>query len=417
MTGPGVDRIAVIGASLAGLSAAETLRAEGYGGTITLVGAEDQLPYDRPPLSKQVLTGEREPDSTALRTNERYDELDLDLRLGTHASALDPAAHEVTLDGATDAAGGTVLAYDRLIIATGASPRTLPGTPPLDGIYTLRTIDDCIALRRKFEVGARVVVVGAGFIGAEVASSARARGLDVTVLEAAPVPLERAVGGEMGRVCAALHTVHGVDLRLGTGVEGFDGTQRVERVRLADGSTLAADVVVVGVGVAPNVGWLDGSGIAINNGITCDATLATSAPDVYAAGDVANWLNPLFSERMRAEHWTNAVEQGRAAALNMLAGSKDASPFSSVPYFWSDQYETKIQFVGHARPDDDVRVVHGSVDDDTPSDGRFVALYGRGGRLVAAIGFNWARHVMAYRAMIGEGIGWNDALAHAASVE
>ena len=414
MTGPDIDRIAVIGASLAGLSAAETLRAEGYGGTITLVGAEDQLPYDRPPLSKQVLTGEREPDSTALRTDERYDERDLDLRLDTRASALDPAAHEVTLDGAT---GNTVLAYDRLIIATGASPRTLPGTPPLDGIYTLRTIEDCIALRREFDAGARVVVVGAGFIGAEVASSAWARGLEVTVLEAAPVPLERAVGAEMGRVCAALHTAHGVDLRLGTGVEGFDGTQRVERVRLADGTTVAADVVVVGVGVAPNVGWLDGSGIDIDNGITCDATLATSAPDVYAAGDVANWLNPLFSERMRAEHWTNAVEQGRAAALNMLAGSKDARPFSSVPYFWSDQYETKIQFVGHVRPDDDVRVVHSSVDNDTPSDGRFVALYGRGGRLVAAIGFNWARHVMAYRTMIGKGIGWDHALAHAASVK
>ncbi len=267
MTGRGVDRIAVIGASLAGLSAAETLRAEGYGGTITLVGAEDRLPYDRPPLSKQVLTGERDPNSTALRTDERYDELDLDLRLGTRATALGPAAHEVTLDSGT---GSAVLAYDRLIIATGASPRSLPGTPPLDGTYTLRTIDDCIALRREFEAGARVVVVGAGFIGGEVASSARARGLDVTVLEAAPVPLERAVGAEMGRVCAALQTAHGVDLRLGTGVEGFDGAQRVERVRLADGSTLAADVVVVGVGVAPNVGWLDGSGIAVDNGITCD---------------------------------------------------------------------------------------------------------------------------------------------------
>ena len=414
MTGRGVDRIAVIGASLAGLSAAETLRAEGYGGTITLVGAEDRLPYDRPPLSKQVLTGERDPNSTALRTDERYDELDLDLRLGTRATALGPAAHEVTLDSGT---GSAVLAYDRLIIATGASPRSLPGTPPLDGTYTLRTIDDCIALRREFEAGARVVVVGAGFIGGEVASSARARGLDVTVLEAAPVPLERAVGAEMGRVCAALQTAHGVDLRLGTGVEGFDGAQRVERVRLADGSTLAADVVVVGVGVAPNVGWLDGSGIAVDNGITCDATLATSAPDVYAAGDVANWLNPQFGERMRAEHWTNAVEQGRAAALNVLTSSEHASPFSSVPYFWSDQYETKIQFVGHARPDDEVRVVHGSVDDSGPGDGRFVALYGRGGRLVAAIGFNWARHVMAYRAMIGEGIGWGDALAHAASVD
>lgn len=403
---PSLERIVVVGASLAGLNAVEALRGAGFEGTITLVGAEPELPYDRPPLSKQVLAGKRDADFTTLRKPQRYDELALDLRLGVAATTLDPERRELTIEG------GERIAYDGLLIATGASPRTLPNTPDLPGIHTLRTLDDCLALREAFDAGPRVAVVGAGFIGAEVAAIAHARGLDVTVLEAAPVPMERAIGAEMGMVCAALHRDHGVELRLGAGVEGFAGATRVEGVRLAGGETVAADVVVVGVGVAPNVAWLESSGIELANGVVCDATCASSLPAVYAAGDVASWHNPQFDERMRVEHWTNAVEQGRAAALNLLAGTEHATTFSSVPYFWSDQYETKIQFVGHAGPDDAVRVVHGSV-----AEGRFIALYGRGGRLVAALGFNWARLVMGYRAMIAEGTSWQSALDHATEVE
>ncbi|MDP6607151.1 MAG: FAD-dependent oxidoreductase [Dehalococcoidia bacterium] len=402
----GLDRIAIVGASLAGLSAAEALREAGFEGAVTLVGAEAHLPYDRPPLSKQVLAGDRDGQSTALRIPERYDELKLDLLLGRAAARLDATA------GTLELQSGESVGYDGLIIATGASPRTLPATPELDGIHTLRTLEDCLALRREFEAGPRVAVVGAGFIGAEVAAVARGRGLDVTVLEAAPVPLERAIGAAMGRVCAALHTAHGVDLRLGVAVEDFDGSARIERVRLGDGSSIEADVVVVGVGVDPNTAWLEGSGLVLDNGIVCDATCATNVPGIFAAGDVASWHNRQYGEQMRVEHWTNAVEQGRAAARNLLAGPLAAEPFSSVPYFWSNQYDTRIQFVGHARPDDEVRVAHGAVDDD-----RFVALYGRAGRLVAALGFNWARLVMGYRAKIAEGIGWDEALDGAASLE
>ncbi len=400
-----LERIVVVGGSLAGLRAAEALRQKGFEGTLSLVGAENREPYDRPPLSKDVLAGRWEPGQTAL-ARDGLAPLELDLHLGCRATGLDPAAREIELED------GRRLGFDGLVIATGATPRTLPFEGPRAGIHTLRTLDDCIALREAFEAGPRVTVVGEGFIGAEVAAVARGRGLEVTVLEATAVPLERAIGAQMGMVCASLHRDHGVDLRLGAGVEGFEGSTRVEGVRLAGGETVAADVVVVGVGVTPNSAWLEGSGIELANGIVCDATCARSLPAVYAAGDVASWHNPQFDEQMRVEHWTNAVEQGRAAALNLLAGAEHATPFSSVPYFWSDQYETKIQFVGHARPDDRVRVAHGAV-----GDGQFVALYGRGGRLVAALGFDRARLLIGYRAMIADGTSWQAALDRAAGAQ
>ena len=397
-----MNTIAIVGASLAGLHAAEALREAGFDGTLTLIGAEQRLPYDRPPLSKQVLAGDREPEETALREDARYDELGLDLRLGRTATALDLETRELELEG------GERVPFDGLLIATGASPRVLPDTPPLEGIFTLRTLDDCVALRAAFDARPRVAVIGAGFIGSEVAATARGRGLDVTLIEAAPVPLVRAVGESMGRVCAALHLEHSVDLRLGTGVQGFEGSSRVEGVRLADGTVVPADVAVVGVGVAPNSGWLESSALTIDNGVVCDQTCAAAAPDVYAAGDVARWHNRLFDQEMRVEHWTNAIEQGRAAAQNLLAGADDAQPFAPVPYFWSDQYDVKIQFVGYAQPEDAVRVAHGSVEEH-----RFVALYGRSGRLVAALGFNWARLVMAYRMQIEQRASWEDALTFA----
>jgi NADPH-dependent 2,4-dienoyl-CoA reductase/sulfur reductase-like enzyme len=403
-----MQRVVIVGASLAGLRAAETLRQAGFDGEVVLVGAETHLPYDRPPLSKQVLAGEWEPDRIGLRPTEVYDEMQLDLRLGRTARTLDLAARRVVLDG------DEPLPFDGLVIATGAVPRTLPGTPAVAGIHVLRTLDDCLAIRAELDAGARrVVVVGAGFIGAEVAATARRRGLEVTILEALPVPLGRALGEEMGRVCGELHRDHGVDLRLGVGVEGFDGTDRVAAVRLADGSRVEADVVVVGIGVRPATDWLEGSGLTLRDGVVCDErSAAVGAAGVFAAGDVARWPNPLFGEEMRVEHWTNAVEQGDAAARNLLAWARGepGEPFAPVPYFWSDQYDTKIQFVGRAAPGDRVAVVRGSV-----AERKFVAIYGREGRVVGCLGFSMPRWVMQFRRLIAERATWDDALALAAA--
>jgi len=394
-------RIVVVGAALGGLRTIESLRQLGYDGTIVAIGAEPHRPYDRPPLSKQVLAGEWDPQATALRNDEDYDALDVEWRLGVRSESLDPVAKTVTLDD------GDAVPYDGLVIATGATPRRLPGAEDLDGVYELRTLDDCVALRTQLERNPTVVVVGAGFIGAEVAATCRGRGLDVVVLEALPVPLERALGAQMGNVCAALHRDRGVDLRLATGVTGFitgDG-RRVAGLRLTDGSEIAADVVVVGIGVEPATSWLDGSGLEVRNGVVCDETLAASAPGVVAVGDVARWPNPLFGVEMRLEHWTNAAEQGLAAAQRLLGGTE---AFAPVPYFWSDQYDRKFQFVGVSGPDDTVEVVHGSTDDF-----QFVALYGRDDRLVGALALNRPRQLMPYRRLISERASFADALAFA----
>ena len=273
----------------------------------------------------------------------------------------------------------------------------------------LRTLDDALAIRAALDAAARVVVIGAGFIGSEVAATCRMRGLDVTLLEALPVPLARALGDEMGAACAELHRDNGVDLRVGVAPAGFDGDEQVERVRLSDGSAIDADVVVVGVGVAPETAWLEGSGLALGDGVLCDASCFASAPGVVAAGDVARWHNPLFGVDMRVEHWTNAAEQGMAAARTLLAGPARAEPYAPVPYFWSDQYETKIQCVGHLQAGDEVRVVDGSIEDR-----RFVAVYGRAGRLVGALGFSRPKLVLAYRRLIAEGASFDAAVAYAA---
>jgi NADPH-dependent 2,4-dienoyl-CoA reductase/sulfur reductase-like enzyme len=394
--------VAVVGASLAGLRAVETLRRDGFDGRLVLVGAEAMLPYDRPPLSKQLLAGEVGPDDIALR-RASYDDLDLELRLGTRAVSLDLAASSVELDD------GERLAYDGIVLATGSAPRVLPGTPDLDGLFVLRTVDDALAIRERLDAHPRVVVVGAGFIGSEVAATCRMRGLEVTVLEALPAPLVRGLGPVLGMVCGELHRDHGVDLRLGAGVAGFDGTKRVERVRLDDGTAIDADVVVVGVGVAPVTDWLEGSGLQLDNGVVCDATLL-AAPGVVSAGDITRWPNPLFDgEVMRLEHWTNASEQGVAAARRLLHGDGAApEPFAPVPFVWSDQYDRKIQSVGHFRGDDVMEVVHGSLDER-----RFVAVFGRAGRLVGALGFSMPAKLMQYRRMIEARASFDDALAHA----
>ena len=336
-------RIAIVGASLAGLRAAETLRDRGFDGELTLIGDEPHRPYDRPPLSKQVLQGAWEPEQTFFRKKDGYDALALDMRLGVRAVSVDLRARRVAL------ADGTFADYDRLIIATGARVRTLSAIAPRAGLLALRGLDDAIVLRRALMDAPRVAIVGAGFIGLEVAASCRARGLPVTVIESLPVPLSPILGPTFGDMVAAMHRDHGVDLRTGVAVTDVLGESRVAGVALSDGSRIDADVVVVGIGVTPNTEWLEGSGLTIDNGIVCNGS-GEAAPDVYAAGDVARVANRWHGDSPRIEHWTNAVEQAVHAAENALAGPEASTSFSSVPYFWSDQY----------RPQDPVhRCAHG----------------------------------------------------------
>ncbi len=395
--------VVVVGGSLAGLRAAETLRQERFDGRLVLVGAEERLPYDRPPLSKQLLAGKVDVDQVSLCPSDRLAELNLDLHLGRRAVALDLAGRSVELDG------GERIGFDGLVIATGASPRQLPGVPPLDGIHLLRTLDDCLAIRadldRVVTGGGGVVVVGAGFIGSEVAATCHGAGAGVTVLEALATPLSKALGEDMGAACASLHHDNGVDLRTGIGVSGFHGRHRVEGVLLADGTTVEAELVVVGVGVKPNTDWLASSGLEVHDGVVCDSTLH-AAPNVVVAGDVGRWHNPLFGAEMRVEHWTNAAEGGMAAARSLLAGVDAAEPYAPVPYFWSDQYKTKIQFVGHVHHADDVRVVDGSVDER-----KFLALYEHAGRLVGALGFSRPKLVLQCRRFIAERLSVDEALS------
>jgi len=395
-----LETVVVVGGSLAGLRSAEALRRKGFSGRLVLVGEEAERPYDRPPLSKELLRGDRQPDQILLTRPEAFDKLDLELRLGVRAEALDPGAQRVTL------ADGAQLAYDGLVIATGAAARPLPGAPPLEGLFTLRTLDDALAIRRALAGSPRIVVVGAGFIGAEVAATCRRRGLDVTLVEPLPSPMARVLAPVIGAVCAAVHRDEGVDLRLGVGVDAVKGAGRVERVRLSDGGEIPADLVVVGIGAVPATGWLESSGLELSDGVVCDATCATKAPGVVAAGDVARWHHLGYDESLRIEHWTNAVEQADAVADRLLAGDGIVAPFTPVPFVWSDQYDLKIQAAGRLAPDDDVEIVHGSLEER-----RFVALFGRHGRLRGALAINRVRPLMGYRRMMREGIGFAAAVA------
>jgi len=394
--------VAIAGMGLAGLRAAETLRRDGFDGRIVAIGEEPHVPYDRPPLSKEFLAGSSQPDDIVLR-RQGIDDLDLDRRFDARAVALDPVRRKLELHD------GERVAFDGLVIATGSSPRRLPAQPDLAGVFTFRTVDDALAVRELLEARPRVVIVGAGFIGSEIAATCRGRHLDVTVLEALPQPMVRGLGPVLGEACARLHRDHGVDLRLGVGVETVEGDGRVERVRLADGTTVDADLLVVGVGVAPNTSWLASSGLTLDNGVVCDET-CLAAPGIVAAGDVARWPNPLFDDEiMRLEHWTNATEQGVHAAKRLLEGDP-GTPFAPVPFVWSDQYDVKIQTVGRIGADLDLHIAHGSIDEL-----QFVGLFGRDGRIVGALGFNRARVIMQYRRMIAERASWDDALAKAAA--
>ncbi|QNG38826.1 oxidoreductase [Geodermatophilaceae bacterium NBWT11] len=399
---PPVGPIAVVGASLAGLTAVQTLVESPAVTSVTVIGAEAQLPYDRPPLSKEVLRGVWDPERVALETVE-----DPRVRwtVGVSATGLatgDPGGPRVTCsDGSTQAFPGGV------VIATGAAPRTLAGAD-LPGVHVLRSLDDALALRADLdETPAHVVVVGGGFIGAEVAAACVERGLQVTVLEVQDAPFERVLGAEVGEAVMHEHRTRGVRVRTGTAVAGLHGTGRVESVELADGTSVPADLVVLGLGVVPNTGWLAGSGLAVDNGVECDASLL-AAPGIVAAGDVARWPNHRFGEFRRVEHWDNAIRQGRHAALRLLAehGYGEVTDFSTVPWVWSDQYQHKLQVVGSTVDFDEVVVAHGSTQAQ-----KFLALYRRGDHLVAAVGFNQAKLVSRYRRLLARPVGWDDALA------
>ncbi|GAC1323904.1 MAG: FAD-dependent oxidoreductase [Mycobacteriales bacterium] len=388
----------VVGASLAGLRAVEAARKAGYAGPLTLVGAEEHLPYDRPPLSKAFLDPGDEPPAPLHRTEEQLRELDVELRLGCPATGLDTVQRTITVDG-------QVLPYSQVIVATGAHARVLPGQVPA-GVHTLRSVDDARSIRAALDTARHTVVIGGGFIGSEVACAARKRGSTVTILEAAALPLVRAVGAQLAPAVAGLHARHGTDLRCEVTVTGYEGGERVQRVLLSDGTSLPADLVVVGVGAEPSTQWLAGSGLTLDDGVVCDASLRAHE-GVYAAGDVARWHNTLFDEAMRLEHWTSAAEQGAAAARNALAPDQ-ATPYSTVPYFWSDWGTDKLQMVGLPGADE-VHVV-GHLDDE-----RWIALYRRGDLLGGALSLNQPGKIMKYRAMIGRRSSWSDALTFAAT--
>ncbi len=394
-----MDRVVVVGASLAGLRTLQALRRAGFSGRLIAIGEENEPPYDRPPLSKEVLAGKWDVERTRLLRPED-DALAVEWRLGQRAEALDLGARQLRL------AGGESVGFDGLVIATGTYARRLPGAPPLAGIHVLRTLDDCLALRAALDASPRVVVIGAGFIGLEVAATCRGRGLEVTVIESLAAPLERGLGATLGAYVGEIHRDQGVDLRLGANVARLVGATRVEAVELADGTRIPADVVLVGIGAAPSTGWLEGSGLELADGVVCDATCRTTrAPFVVAAGDVARWPNPLFEGSMRIEHWTNATEQADHAAATLLAGESGGEPFAPVPFVWSDQYDRKIQVAGRLEGADETRIVDGSLEER-----RFVMLFGSRGRVCGVLGLNRPRLVMKARALIRARAPFSDAV-------
>ncbi|MFF9627334.1 NAD(P)/FAD-dependent oxidoreductase [Streptomyces griseosporeus] len=383
--------VTVVGASLSGLYAARELRSQGYDGRLVIIGDEPHLPYDRPPLSKDFLTGRADEDQLALTDPEDAADLRADWLLGTRARGLDPRGRTVLLDD------GRTVSTDGVVIATGASARRLPGDD-LAGVHTLRTLDDARALREELTGGPRrIVVIGGGFIGAETASSCASLGHSVTVVEAAPLPLVPQLGPEMAAVCAALHRRAGVRLLTGTGVAGLRGTVAVAGVAVSDGRTLPADIVIVGIGATPHTGWLAGSTLALHDGVLCDDGCVTTLPQVVAVGDVARVGG------IRAEHWTSATEQPRVAVANLLAG-RTVETMRPVPYFWSDQYGSRIQFAGHYGPGDTVQIVEGALDDGAPAEGGFLARYERDGRTTAVLSVDRPRPFMrARRGLTREG--------------
>lgn len=395
-------RVVIAGASLAGVSAAEALREAGFGGQITLLGDEPHPPYERPPLSKEALSGDK-PDPRPLRPDGWYSGNGIELRLDVAATALDTVNRRVLL------ADGGEVCYDGLILATGTRPAPLPETLAAPGVRTLRTIEDATALRSALTemTNADVLVVGAGFIGLEVAAAARGAGARVTIVEVAPSPLARALGDQVGEWLAAWHRDGGMDVRCGQSVRQIAvGKGGGYQITLRDQTTIRADVVVAAIGVVPAIGWLRGSGVATGDGVLCDSACRTSVPGIVAAGDLARWYNPLFDEDMRIEHWTNAIEQGRAAAHTLL---RQPAVYAPVPYFWSDTSGMRIRFAGRANAAAEVRV--------EDRGGRsMVALFKRDGLIRGVLTVNAVRDLPLRRQQILDACRWEDVVLFRASL-
>jgi NADPH-dependent 2,4-dienoyl-CoA reductase/sulfur reductase-like enzyme len=394
-------RIVVVGASLAGVRTVQGLRRKGSTAEIVLVGdepgSEHGLAVDRPPLSKAFLAGPDVP-ATLLITPTELEALDVRLIAG-RATDLDLSARRIVLHG------GDAVDFDALVVATGSSPRSIPGLEPRPGVHVLRTAADAEGIRQECAERARVVVVGGGFIGAEVAWALRSLGREVTIVEPLPALMVRGLGPELGAAFTRRHAAAGVDLRMGAGVAMLEGEERVKAVRLTDGTRLPADVVVLGLGTVPETGWLTGSGLDLRDGVVCDEHLAAGGADgVYAVGDVARWRHLRYGEDVRVEHWTNAGESAAVVAAN-LTGT--VTTHEAVPYVWTEQLGARVQVFGRVRPQDELRVVHGDLDGD------FVALAGGDGLLQAAVGFGAVRQLMPYRKLLAAGAGWDEALAAA----
>jgi 3-phenylpropionate/trans-cinnamate dioxygenase ferredoxin reductase component len=384
--------IVIVGGGLAAARTAEQLRRSEYSGPVTIVSNEDHLPYDRPPLSKEVLRSET--DDVTLKSAEFYAENDVTVRLGNGARSVDTAAQTLTL---TD---GSELGYEELIIATGLVPKRIPSFPDLGGIHVLRNYDESMALRKEAESARRAVVVGAGFIGCEVAASLRKLGVEVALVEPQPAPLASVLGGQIGELVARLHRAEGVDVRCAVGVAEVRGADRIEKVVLSDGTELDADLVVVGIGSRPATDWLEGSGIEVDNGVVCDDHGRASAPHVWAIGDVASWRHRL-GHQVRVEHWSNIADQARVLVPAMLGEEPPATV--AIPYFWSDQYDVKIQCLGEPEADDTVHIVL--------DDGRkFLAFYERDGVVAGVVGGGMPGKVMKARNKIAAGAPISDVL-------
>ena len=400
-----LERAVVVGASLAGVRACETLRHEGFQGDIVCIGDENHVPYDRPPLSKKFLSGEWDADRISLRRPDAIAELGVQWKTGNKAVRLKTDSGIISLEN------GDEVSYDGLIIATGGTVRRLPNQPNIAGVHVLRTLDQAAALRDDLREGSHLVVIGAGFIGLEAAATAAQRGVYVTVLEGLPAPLVRALGPHMGTAVAAVHERNGVVIRCSVKVARIVGEERVTGVELSDGEVVPADAVLVGIGVSPSTEWLEGGGLMLSDGVVCDESLCAGPANVFAAGDVTRWPNALFTDiepLMRVEHWTNAAEQGAMAARNLLAASKGAptTPYAAVPFFWSDQFDARIQFLGRTTADSHAEVVAGDVDT-----GKFCAMYVTNNRLTGVLGVSMPKLVMPSRALLSTHTSPEDARA------
>lgn len=387
-----MTRVVIVGASVAGVRTAQALRLQGFDGAITLLGEETHHPYDKPPLSKESLTPDAPDAPPALLTPEELTQLDVDLMLGVRATGLDPAARVLRTDAGDHR-------YDHLVIATGVSPRTLPG-PELAGVRTVRTADDAAFLRSRLSARPRVVVIGAGFIGAEFASAARSQGCEVTIVEAQPTPLAHLLGDRVGGRLAGLHATHGVSVRTSARVDHFVGDTAVEGVALTDGEVLPAELVVVGIGASPTTEWLGDCGLPIEDGVECGADLrVVGHPEIFAAGDVARWPHAHYDELIRVEHWTNANEHGALVAAGITGGD---TPRATAPYVWSDQYGHRIQIVGLPSRGE---LVH--LDGEGPEN--LVAVYGdAAGTVVGGVVVDDPRAFMKLRKAVTKGLAATD---------